>query len=162
MKLYRFFGLLLATLTVTFLLNTRFAVKGVVLPPLAKFLSPFTGFWQNAETKEGKLHYDEKIEGLNSGVIIKLDEQRIPHIFAKNEHDVYFAQGYITARDRLWQMELMARGAGGRLSEIFGERALERDRTMRRIGLPFAAKKAIKQLDTDTIARTILNAYSDG
>ncbi len=162
MKLYRFFALLLATLVYVFLLNSRFSIKGSALPPLGKFLSPFTGFWQNAEPKEGNLYYDEKLEGLLDAITIKLDEQRIPHIFAKNEHDLYFAQGYITARDRLWQMELMTRGAAGRLSEILGPKTLEFDRTTRRIGLPYAAKKAIKQLDDDKIASLILNSYAEG
>ena len=48
------------------------------------------------------------------------DERRIPHIFAKNDKDLFFVQGYIHAFDRLWQMEFQTMAAGGRLSEIIG------------------------------------------
>ena len=52
---------------------------------------------------------------------IIIDENHIPHIFAKNDNDLCFAQGYITAFDRLWQMEFQTMAAAGRLSEIIGE-----------------------------------------
>jgi len=146
------------TLAITSLLNSRIES----LPPLGKFLSPFTGFWQNAEGNEGCLHFHETLKGLQEQVVVKFDEQRVPHIFAKNEHDLYFMQGYLTARDRLWQMEAMIIGASGRVCEIAGERALEHDRYVRRIGIPWAAKKAIENLDRDPDAKRVLSAYSDG
>ena len=54
-------------------------------------------------------------------VSIVFDERRVPHIFAQNEHDLFFAQGYITAQQRLFQMEIQTYDAAGRLSELIGE-----------------------------------------
>lgn len=146
------------TLAVTSLLNSRLET----IPPLGKFLSPFSGFWQNAEGKDGCLSYPRRLKGLHDEVLVKLDAQRVPHIFAKNEHDLYFMQGYITARDRLWQMEAMVIGASGRVCEITGQKALEHDRLVRRLGIPYAAKKLVDNIDADTVAKRVLNAYSDG
>jgi len=162
MKIFRFLLFAFITLALVVLLNKRIVIKETALPPLGKFLSPFTGFWQNAEPKKGNLHFAENISGLQEAITVQLDEQRVPHIFAKNEHDLYFAQGYLTARDRLWQMEFMILGASGRISELVGDKALKYDRTTRRIGLPYAAKKAIEHLETDTVASTILNSYAEG
>ena len=88
------------------------------LPALGKFLNPFTGFWTNSEInsieKEGStLLTNLKIPGCTDEVTIKYDENGVPHIFANNNHDLYFAQGWVTAKDRLWQMEFLARAAGG-------------------------------------------------
>jgi len=162
MQVARFLFFASVTLLLTILLNCRLSFNGTALPPLGKFLSPFTGFRQNAESKSGNLHFDETLPGLRDAINIQLDEQRVPHIFAKNEHDLYFAQGYLTARDRLWQMDFMIRAASGRASEIVGKKALEYDRTTRRLGLPYAAKNAIAQLEHDTTAKTILTAYAEG
>src|SRR5699024_12146505 len=88
-------------------------------PPLGPFLNPSSGFWANAVTDK---HADQQIslpqESLSDSVSIYFDEYQIPHIFAQNNQDLYFAQGYFTARDRLSQMELQSRAAGGRLSDV--------------------------------------------
>jgi len=81
---------------------------------------------------------------LIDSVYIYRDEYGIPHIFAKNEHDLYFALGYVTAQDRLWQMDLSRRIAAGRLSEIFGVDALEVDKLFRTLSLNETAKKDAK------------------
>jgi penicillin amidase len=84
----------------------------------------------------------------------------VPHIFARDTHDLFFVQGYVTAQDRLWQMDLYRRAAEGRLAEVLGEPALESDRFMRTLGLGRAA-----QLDLSTIsdeARGLLEAYMEG
>src|SRR5690606_34966214 len=109
---------------VKFLLFLGVSVSGGVLcnnkignvPPLGKFLSPFTGFWQNAEDLESAYNISLSNSKLKSDVDILIDEQGVPHIFAKNDYDLYFAQGYITAKDRLWQMDFQNRYAAGRLS----------------------------------------------
>ena len=61
-----------------------------------------------------------KIAGLQDRVIVRRDERGIPYIQASNDHDLYFAQGYVTASDRLWQMDVFRRNARGELAEIFG------------------------------------------
>ena len=106
--------------------------------------------------KSGVLH----LEGLHEPTRIVTDHFGIPHIYARNEDDLYFAQGYIHAQERLWQMELNRRLGSGRLSEIFGKMALETDRFTRRLGLHRAAEAASQQLSPHS--RRILDAYVQG
>lgn len=73
---------------------------------------------------EGKL----ELEGLQQTVSVWRDVNGVPHIEARNEHDLYVAQGYLTAQDRLFQMDMMRRTASGQLSEVMGEQTLERDK----------------------------------
>ncbi|MEP1778448.1 penicillin acylase family protein, partial [Reichenbachiella sp.] len=131
MKLIRFifaFGL-----TITFFFYFNF--KQGKIPPLGSFLSPFTGFWQNGEIEDLSLPSVLESEQLTAPVIIKFDEKLIPHVFAKNDYDLYFAQGYVTAFHRLWQMEFQVLAAAGRTAEIVGESQLKFDRIQRRKGL---------------------------
>ena len=55
------------------------------------------------------------------------DERQVPHIFAENLEDAAFVQGFLTAKDRLWQMDFISRAAVGRIAEVVGEKALEYD-----------------------------------
>ena len=68
-----------------------------------------------------------QIEGLQEPVEIIRDEWGINHIYAKNQHDLFFAQGYAAAKDRLFQFEIWRRQATGTVAEILGERELKRD-----------------------------------
>jgi penicillin amidase len=70
---------------------------------------------------------DLAVPGLKEPVDVLRDEWGIPHIYARNTHDLFFAQGYVTAQDRLWQMEMWRRWHEGRLAEIFGPAAFEYD-----------------------------------
>ena len=90
------------------------------IPPLGKVLSPSHGLWYNAEPTHS--HVDRRIQfdQLAEPVQVVFDERMVPHIFAKNLKDASFVQGYITAKMRLWQMELQTHAAAGRLTEIFG------------------------------------------
>src|SRR5689334_17081589 len=74
------------------------------------------------------------IAGLHERVTVRRDERGIPYIEAANNDDLYFAQGYITATDRLWQMDLLRRNVRGELAEIFGEGALGEDKRHRTFG----------------------------
>src|SRR6266849_5477815 len=65
------------------------------------------------------------LQGLHEPVEVITDRYGVPHIYAQNEDDLFFAQGYIHAQERLWQMELNRRIGSGRLSDIFGEIAVE-------------------------------------
>src|SRR6476620_9349458 len=71
------------------------------------------------------------IPGLDSAVDVRRDRWGVPHIYARTEHDLFFAQGFVAAQDRLWQMEMWRRQAEGRLAEVLGARAVERDRLAR-------------------------------
>ena len=71
------------------------------------------------------------VPGLREPVEVIRDEWGIPHIYARNDDDLFFAQGYVMAQDRLWQMEMWRRWRSGRLAEIFGPEALDYDRRTR-------------------------------
>ena len=75
----------------------------------------------------GDNRWNLKVPGLKQPVEIIRDQQGIPHIFAQNEDDLFFAQGYVMAQDRLWQLELWRRWREGRLAEIFGPKAFDYD-----------------------------------
>lgn len=133
------------------------------LPQLGMFFNPFVGFWQNAESVDAP-RGEETLQwsGLNDTVQVKFDERGVPHIKAAKEMDLYFVQGFLEARDRLWQMELQIRAAGGRLSEWVGPAALPRDRYMRRIGMRYAAEQALDSLQNDPQMRSLIQSYADG
>ena len=101
-----------------------------------------------------------RLPGLHEPVEVITDRYGVPHIYAHNEDDLFFAQGYIHAQERLWQMELNRRIASGRLSEIFGDIALEADRFSRRLGMHRAAAAAEAQLAEHI--RRILGSYARG
>lgn len=104
----------------------------------------------------GKVHLD----GLHERVEVITDRYGVPHIYAQNEDDLFFAQGYIHAQERLWQMEFNRRIGSGRLSEIFGNVALEADQFARRVGMHRAAAAAAAQLPEHS--KRILDAYARG
>ena len=110
-----------------------------LVPPVGKFLDPFHGFWQNVELKRLEKVYQLDFDVLQAPVTVLIDDRLVSHIFAENDHDLYFAQGYVTAKDRLWQMEFQTHVVAGRLSEIIGQRTVEYDRFQRRIGMTYAA-----------------------
>jgi penicillin amidase len=86
----------------------------------------------------------------------------VPHIFATGDLDAYRALGYVVARDRLFQLWIQSMAASGRLTEIAGPRALELDREMRRLALPWAAERKMAALDSTTETAHLLQAYADG
>ncbi|WP_299548004.1 penicillin acylase family protein [Seonamhaeicola sp.] len=130
------------------------------IPPIGKFLNPAEGIWQNEQDDFDVT--DVKIEGLSDKVTVHYDEHLIPHIFAQNNLDLYKAQGYVTAKNRLWQMEFQTHAAAGRLSEIIGEIALNYDREQRRKGLGFGAENGLDKIKEDPESLASLQAYSDG
>ena len=91
---------------------------------------------------------------------MRRDERGIPYIQASNDHDLYLAQGYVTASDRLWQMDVFRRNARGELAEIFGAATLEEDKRHRTIGFAQVAEAEVAQASPQ--ARSILDAYADG
>ncbi|MBZ5547912.1 MAG: penicillin acylase family protein [Acidobacteriia bacterium] len=86
------------------------------------------------------------VHGVSAKVRVVRDEHGVPTIEAATLDDLFFAQGYVTAQDRLWQMDLMRRAAGGELSEIIGEDTVKMDREQRILGLRVAAETAEKTI----------------
>ncbi len=85
-----------------------------------------------------------QISGLSAAVTVTRDSHGVPTIAAASFDDLFFAQGYVTAQDRLWQMDVMRRYGSGELSEILGEDLLHLDREQRILGLRAAAKKTME------------------
>ncbi|MCI0467440.1 MAG: penicillin acylase family protein [Beijerinckiaceae bacterium] len=98
--------------------------------------------------------------GLSAEVHIEFDELGIPHISAANAADAYHALGFVTARDRLFQMDLLRRGTAGRLAEIFGGGLLEEDRWNRVLGFNQLASVTYSRLPD--AQRRLLEAYAAG
>lgn len=130
--------------------------------PLGKFLSPQFGIWQNAEEADIDFSCDLKLEGLTGKAEVILDERLVPHVFADDDGDASFVQGFLHAKFRLWQMEFQTHAAAGRVSEIIGERALAYDRTKRRLGMVFAAESMLKEIEANSFTKKIIDAYTAG
>jgi len=101
-----------------------------------------------------------QLSGLRQPVDIIRDRWGIPHIYADGVHDLLFAQGFVHAQDRLFQMEFSRRLGSGRLAEVVGPPALDVDRWMRVLGLRRAAEKDAALLDQET--RSLMAAYASG
>jgi len=148
----------IVALLLLLLLNTKLGS----IPPLAKFLDPFHGFWKNAECKKKPRTETLTLDELKGRVEIQFDEQMIPHIFAENNYDLYYAQGYITAKDRLWQLDFQTRFAAGRLSEVIGAKAIDIDTYQRRMGMVYGAENTILEMEKDPEIKEIMGAYTAG
>ncbi len=158
MKIVKALISIIVTLILIWALQTKFGD----IPPLGKLLNPATGFWQNAESKHVTASFEKKLDGLHGQITIRYDDNMIPHIFADNDHDLYFAQGYVTARDRLWQMDIQTRMASGKLSEVVGPKAFELDRYHRRMGMVYGAENTLAECMKDPKLKEVLEAYTDG
>ena len=101
-----------------------------------------------------------QLEGLSGPVTVTRDQWGVPHIKASTDLDAFWAQGYVHAQDRLWQMELNRRTGAGRLSEILGDAALEQDKFLRTWGFYRAAQASEAALSDHT--RAALAAYVAG
>ncbi len=157
----KFFNFLI-TFSVACLILYYFGKKTGPLPPPGKFLDPFHGFWQNAEKDPINAPETLVMQDILEDVEIVYDNNLIPHIFARNEKDLYMTMGYVTAFHRLWQMEFQTAYAGGRLSEFLGEATLDIDRLKRRQGLNKSARKCLKGFKENPEINAVLEAYTKG
>jgi penicillin G amidase len=132
------------------------------LPPLGPLVDPVRGTWGLAVTAAPPRHAEARIPGLGSDVRVVYDDRAVPHIFATTELDATRALGYVTARDRLFQLDLQARAGGGTLTELLGGGALELDREVRELGMGRAAERLLAALPDTSEARRSLEAYSAG
>ena len=101
-----------------------------------------------------------ELAGLRANVTVRRDDRGIAYIEAGNQEDLYFAQGYVVASDRLWQMDLLRRTASGELSEIIGQSALEEDKRRRAYGFTALAEQMVSRLSPPV--RASLEAYANG
>jgi penicillin amidase len=123
--------------------------QGLMFPPIKA--------QQKAPAQPGSVL---RVAGLKDKVIVRRDERRIPYIESRNEGDLYLAQGYLTASDRLWQMDLLRRTARGELSEILGRATLEQDKIHRVYGFAAITESLIKNMPSPVRAQ--FEAYAAG
>ena len=100
------------------------------------------------------------LRGLGASVEVFRDAYGIPHIRASNRRDAFFAQGFVTAQDRLWHMDYDRRRGMGRWAEVVGESALEQDKLMRRFRLEASARADYQASGEQT--REMMDAYAQG
>lgn len=100
------------------------------------------------------------LTGIQAPVQVLRDARGVPHIQAQSLDDLFFAQGYVTAQDRLWQMDLFRRRAEGTLSEIFGTTTLRMDKETRKLSFPIVLDRAVQEIDPQT--QRIFTAYAAG
>lgn len=162
MKIYPFIISAVITVGLVYVMNRSWGS----IPPLGKFVSPQHGFWQNAESANQDYNLDLNFPDLKDKVEVFFDDRLVPHIFAQNEEDAFFVQGYLHAKFRLWQMEFQTHAAAGRLSEILGagpnDTILNIDRNMRRLGMLYAAQISLAEIEKNPVSKMISDAYTAG
>ena len=143
---------LLKTLAVLFLL--------VMIAGVAGFY--YGRHWMQTALRENLPVVDGQLElkGLSAPVIVARDAQGVPHIAANSMEDLVFAQGYVTAGDRLWQMDALRRHAAGELAAVLGKNLVEHDKMQRTLQLRAAADRALAVLPADQMHW--LNVYARG
>ncbi len=142
-------------------LYVGFVPMGAV-PPLGQLLDPAHGIWAAARVAELPRTEQVVLDGLSAPVQIQYDDRGVPHIFAATELDAVRALGWVHARDRLFQMELVVRKVAGTLSEVAGPQTLAIDRQARERGLAQAAEAKWTALPADSKIRTVAVAYVEG
>jgi penicillin amidase len=136
----------------------------VIPAPLGRLLSPQNGIWSNAEPVDYNYSADLSFKQLKGNVDVYFDERLVPHVFAEQENDAFFVQGYLHAKFRLWQMEFQTYVAAGRVSELVGKKklALDLDRNMRRLGMVYAAENSLKEVEKDSPSLIECDNYTAG
>src|SRR6266550_8224386 len=132
----------------------------VVLAGLLAFLGALTWAYFLAHSALPQLDGTVLLRGLSTQVTVTRDAQGVPTIEASTLPDLFFAQGYVTAQDRLWKMDIMRRFAAGELAEILGDDLLKHDREQRILGFRIASQKALEI--TSEAERSRLSAYALG
>jgi penicillin amidase len=141
-------GLVVRTLAIVILVAAALAVAAAA--------------WLYRRTRQALPQFDGtiRVPGLHARVEVRRDEHGVPHLRAQSLDDLFFAQGYVSAQDRLFQMDLNRRLAMGQLSEILGKSMLRLDIENRTLGFPEVAEHAARELDPQV--RQLMNAYAAG
>ncbi len=132
-------------------------IKSNLICLLAILLLTSTACWAQTAPKVDKTL---SAAGLKETVVVRRDGRGIPYIEAKNDADLFFAQGYATAQDRLWQMDLYRRVARGETAELFGKSVLEEDMRWRKFGFAKIAEDSLQFLTPEL--RAALENYARG
>lgn len=142
-------------------MSKRLKIFGTVIIVIAVIALMLSSFWLWFTRRAfPKTSGTVQIAGINQPVEILRDEYGVAHIYAHTPEDLFFAQGYVHAQDRFWQMEFQRRTGAGRLSEIFGEATLSTDRYLRHFRFRDLSEQTYNLLDED--GRGVIDAYSAG
>ncbi len=128
----------------------------LVLAPLIAVI------WLRSAAKSAlpQLDGDVHLAGLSAPVTVRRDAHGVPHIEASNQDDLFVAQGYVTAQDRLWQLDASRRSSNGELAEIMGPALIQHDKTERVLQIRLTAQRFYDQLSADDRRR--LDDYARG
>jgi len=163
MRLLPLLASAVVTIGLTVVLNIQLPIGGTKSPRLGYFLSPQHGFWKNAEKVNANFDASIVANELKGNVDVYMDDRLVPHIYADNDEDAYFVQGYLHAKYRLWQMDFQTRVASGRLSEIAGADKLSIDRFFRRLGMVYGAEQTEAYINEhNPVMKETVDAYSAG
>jgi penicillin G amidase len=135
-------------------------VSGLVLVALLAVIGAAAWAYRIAHSAVPQLDGSIAVPGISSKVTVIRDKHGVPTIEATTLDDLFFAQGYVTAQDRLWQMDIMRRAAAGELSEIIGDATVKLDREQRILGLRQAAEASEKQISPRD--RAYFDSYTKG
>lgn len=145
-RLLSFLGALVLTGGVIYALSI--SIGGV--PPLGSLLDPADGLYRSARNVTSASDSVElQLPALEGPVTIVRDDRHVPHIFAEHDRDAIIALGYVTAQDRLFQLDFLPRVASGRLSEAFGSGSVASDRFLRSTGMEWGAQKNLERIRSE-------------
>jgi penicillin amidase len=136
----------------------RFAILTLLF--VSTFATAEPSLQQQANAAVAKIQGELKIRGLHHPVRVQRDKWGVAHIYADDEHDLFFAQGFVVSQDRLFQMEFWKRSGQGRLAELLGASAVEQDLNARRLRYQGDWKAEYASYAPDT--RLILEAFTAG
>ena len=163
MRLLPFLASALVTTGLVVTLNTQLKLGATKSPKLGYFLSPKHGFWKNAENINTNFDATILANDLKGDVDVTIDDRLVPHIYADNDLDAYYVQGYLHAKFRLWQMDFQTRVASGRLSEIAGADKLSIDRFFRRLGMVYGAEQTESYInENNPVMKATVDSYTAG
>jgi penicillin G amidase len=162
MRILPFIASTAITIGLVTVLNMQIPLGASKTPRLGYFLSPQQGFWQNAEPTNSSFNAQINTRGLKNKVDVYMDERLVPHIYAQNDLDAYYVQGFLHAKFRLWQMEFQTYVASGRLCEILGDSKLDIDRYFRRMGMVYGAEQTMAKMDNNREMQATVDAYTEG
>lgn len=128
------------------------------IPPAGKLFNPYIGVVQSEDNSMS----DRTLGFAGSNFNVLFDNREVPHVFTSNASDMYFAQGYVTASQRLWQMDFTSYASVGRLSEVLGEDFLTYDRMQRRMGMMISSKETLEKMESDPETKEALDNYTAG
>jgi len=139
-------------------MNKQWTIVGAALSAAASLVG--LGYYWLLRRPLARTQGTVRLPGLQSEVEILRDRWGVPHIYAANTHDLMFAQGFVHAQDRLWQMDYQRRLVAGRLSEVLGVQTVPVDRWLRTLGMRRVAEQEVALVEASL--RTALEAYAAG